>query len=289
MSGQPSEDRFSRIRQIRTKRILVAAALVILIGLMVSYGFFNYPQGAVQVLSYDRQFADKPSDEKDFWGLEDQLKLQNRGVEMSFHVVDWSSDVSQWLFYHKDSLIIDFAVSANFAISNPAVAIVILDSDGFIRGYKLVDLTDFADTRGTEQASRSFIMPTSFSARSTFSFLVPSDMKTMKIWLLLYTVNPDNSGFAKLTQNTKYQHIVSKYDGDVLATQDLVYTFVSYQELSRIIAGSFFTAVAVFGIMFDLFVIKRIRPRDPIYPFLVYFLIFAVGVILMFWYFFHSL
>jgi hypothetical protein len=166
------------------------------------------------------------------------------------------------------------------------LVVFVLDNDGLIRGYKLIDLTDFADTRSIE-SQNGFMQPTRMDASVTLSYQPPSDVKNMRIWVVLYSVGIGNYGRIGFSEDEKYQRIVMPTYREALCSQDISYTYLSYQDLSWIIAGSFFTTTSIVGILFDLFVIRRIPKADPVWPFLVYLLLFATGVVLTFWFFFH--
>jgi hypothetical protein len=274
----------SRLKQVRGRRILLAAILVVAIALFVSFGFVDYPQGSVRILSYGREFADRPSDYSYF---ADQLKLRStEGASLSFHVVDWTNDVWQWLLYHKSQLIIEVTISIKPVVPHPVLAAFILDNDGLIRGYKLVDLLDFADTRPTLSSYGTYLVPQSLNANVTLNYQPPSDVKNMRLWLVLYSVKTDNYGLLGISEDAKYQRVVSPAYREVLSSQDIAYTYLNYQDLSWMIGGGFLGITAVFGLIFDLFVVKRIPKTDPIWPFFVYLVLFTVGVIVMFWYFF---
>jgi len=252
----------SRFMHSHTRSILVGAIVIIVIVLSLSYGFVDYPRSSVQIFSYDRDFADAPSNVSYF---ADQLKFQSTmGDSLSFHVVDWTNDISQWLLYHKNQLIIQVTISTTPMVRYPVLAVFILDNEGLIRGYKLIDLLDFADTRATRSPYGTNVMPGSLNVNVTLTYYPPSDVKSMRLWLVLYSLTPDNYGFLGIIDDPKYQHVVNPNYRQVLCSQDLEYTYVSYQDLAWRVIGSIGFITLVLGFVLGLSRVKRIRKTHPV-------------------------
>ena len=131
----------SRLRHVRAKRIALAAAIVVIIALVVTNGFVDFPSEAAQIFVFDRSKAQPPDQVLQYNNgkLSDQLTLKgSESYSVNIHVIDRSTDLVRWLIYHKSSMLIEATVWAKCTPSYPGLAMVILDSDGLVRGYRFL-------------------------------------------------------------------------------------------------------------------------------------------------------
>jgi len=275
----------SRLREVR-KRVLLAAAVVVIIALVVTNGFVDFPLEATQIFVFDRSKAQPPDQILQYnnWKFSDQLTLKvSESYSVNIHVIDKSTDLVRWLIYHKSSMLIEVTVWAKCASTYPGLAIVILDSDGLVRGYRFLDLSYFSDTRSINPYGTCYGTP-EFRAVVDFVYNVPSDMKSMKIWAFFYggvAQNFQNGVMSPVLYNVDYGPFELPYN--LQATEKTDYTYQSYGDLRIQIIWQFFLVVTIIGWAFDLFVVRRMPRLDPLYPFLVYLLLFMIGLAGLLW------
>jgi hypothetical protein len=279
----------SRLRQVRAKRILLSAVVVVVIALVVTNGFVDFPPEAAQIFVFDRSKAQTPDQtlQNSNWKLSDQLNLKvSESYSVTIQVIDRSSDLVRWLIYYKSAILIETAVWAKCAQPYPGLAIVILDSDGLVRGYRFLDLSYFSDTRSISSYGTCYAGTPEFRSVVDFVYTVPADMKSMKIWALFYTgaaeypqQNP--SPIVSSPQTADYGAIELPYN--LQANEKTDYAYQSYADLRIQIIWQLFTVMAIIGWAFDLIVVRRIPRFDPLYPFLLYLLLFMIGLAGLLW------
>ena len=275
---------------MRARRILLAAAIVVIIVLVVTNGFLDLPQNASQVYVFERskaQTAEEASQSASQynWKLPDQLKLKGSAESSSLtvQVIDRSTDLVRWLIYRKSAMLIEVSVWSKCAPSNPGLAILILDSDGLIRGYRFVDLGYFSDVRTVSPSGCYYGLP-EYRAVVDFIYSVPADMKSMKIWALFYSGGPEypsQYNMSPIIPSIGYGAIELSFN--LRAADKTDYAYQNYDDLRFEILWKFFTVVAILGFAFDLFAVRRVPRFDALYPLLVYILLFMIGVAGLFW------
>jgi hypothetical protein len=275
----------SRLRQVRAKRILLSAAVVVVIALVVTNGFVDFPRESTQIFVFDRSKAQTPGElsESTVWKLADQLRLKvSDSYSVNVRVITRSTDLVRWLIYLKSAVLIEITVWSKCVPSYPGLAVVILDSDGLIRGYRFLDLSYFSDVRLANSYGNCYGMP-EFRAAVDFVYNVPADMKSMKIWGLFYSDGAQYSQYnpSPILSNVDYGAAEAPYNLRVTESTDYIYQ--SYADLRFEIVWKFFTVTGIIGLAFDLIVVRRIPRADPIYPFFIYLLLFMVGLAGLIW------
>ncbi|MGA3406803.1 MAG: hypothetical protein ABSD49_13810 [Candidatus Bathyarchaeia archaeon] len=274
----------SRLRQVRAKRIILAAAVVVVIALVVTNGFIDFPQETTQIFVFERSKAQTPSEASDWnWKLPDQLKLtESETYSVNIRVINRSTDLVRWLIYRKSAMLIEVSVWAKCVSAFPGLAVMILDSDGLIRGYRFLDLSYFGDARMLS-TSYGCYGQSEFRSVVDLTYNVPSDMKSMKIWALFYgggVQYPTQYNYP-IMSNGVYGAVEPPYN--LQANDNIDYSYQSFSDLQFQIVWQFFTVVGIIGLAFDLFAVRRIPKADPLYPLLVYILLFMIGLAGLLW------